>query len=429
MIEHKRKRCDQEEVDDLEYDLQNKRQRLQKNTMQIQQRKKKTQYHFFRNWRNGLRRQIGKGQNRTRINRTAETAVYNVLYEQLEAHERRWGDEGTGYFEGKRIQSKELRRIANQHLKSKGLPLIKSKETVRSWGKPRNKRSRQAKQHRGKGLWKRKRAEKKRSDIHINSHYNRAHVKNYTRLIFQNGSPYKEFSVRRAIDDKAYLRCGTSEGFSRPIHTPVQLSAENLQFRLPSSDYPQECGYVSPGVILLVNDMNEVEYKNTDRYVKEDVTVTVTCKPKLVYPNSATNWFNDLYRVRYLFAEEHQVAKTDLCDSQQSCDAVQENQDHAFDQTDSETKDSQVLGKQCQTYLSVIRDSLFQFEMMNITDDFIRCIERGDHQKRELLRIHVLSERLIKLMPTVAEVEDLRPQLQKILESLNKLKGENFCYP
>ena len=103
------------------------------------------------------------------------------------------------------------------------------------------------------------------------------------------------------MDDKAYLRCRTSKGFGRPIYTPDQLSEENLQFKLPFSDYPQECGYVSPRVILIVNNMKEVEYNETDRYVKDDVTVTVTCKPKLVYPSTSTNWFNDVYRIRYLY--------------------------------------------------------------------------------------------------------------------------------
>ena len=78
------------------------------------------------------------------------------------------------------------------------------------------------------------------------------------------------------MDDKAYLRCRTSEGFGRPIYTPDQLSGENLQFTLPSSDYPQECGYVSPRVILLVNNINEIEYNETERYVYDDVTVTVS---------------------------------------------------------------------------------------------------------------------------------------------------------
>lgn len=46
---------------------------------------------------------------------------------------------------------------------------------------------------------------------------------------------------------------------------------------------------------------------STDKFVREDVTVTVTCKPKKLYPSSATNWFNELYSVRYLFPEEHEL--------------------------------------------------------------------------------------------------------------------------
>ena len=348
-IERKRKRCDPDEISDLEFEMENKRRRLEK-----------------------LETDTGRAK--------------------LQAHDRRWGEEGTGYIEGKRIQGRELSRIANAHLKSKGLPLIKSLETVRSWGKPKNKRSRQAQQHRGRGLWKSKRAEKERADRHVNIHFNRAHVKNYTRLIFKKNSPYKRFSVRRAMDDKAYLRCGTSEGFGRPTNTPVQLSGENLQFKLPSSDYPQECGYVSPGVILLVNKMKEVEYNETDRYVKDDVTVTVTCKPKLVYPSTATNWFNDLYRIRYLCSEEHEVEATDSDETPEpASSSPQENhqsQQNASTSSKASSTDDQVT-KQC---LSVIRDSLFQFEMMNVKDDFVRATEGGDHQRRELMRVNVLVE-------------------------------------
>lgn len=438
-IQCKRRRCNQDEVDDLEFDIENKRQRLQKlktSAVQVQQKKRKKRYYFNR-WKSGLRRQLGKGKNRTRIDRSAETAVHSVLYETLKVHDRRWGDEGTGYIEGKRIQAKELRRIANTHLKSKGLPLIKSLETVRSWGKPRNKRSKQAKQHRGKGLWKCKRSEKKRSEQHVNIHYNRAHVKNYTRLLFKNSSPFKRFAVRRAIDDKAYLRCGTSEGFSRPLHTPVQLSGENLQFRLPSSDYPQECGYVSPGVILLVNDMNEVSYKDRDRYVKEDVTVTVTCKPKLVYPSTATNWFNDIYRIRYMYLEEHEL-ETEVHEAAKSDPSHPENNQSATINKRTSTEASEVeqqlpckekesegynLSKKCQICLSVIRDSLFQFEMMNVKSDFIRSAEGGDHQRRELLRVNVLLERLRKFLPMVAEAEGCIKQMEHLIEILQKLKG------
>lgn len=263
-LERKRKRCDPDVLHDLEFELQNKCQRLENLKSNTSRQTKRFKRRIFYSWKSGLRRQLGKNKGSTKIDRGAEKAVYNVLYEQLKAHERRWGDEGTGYLEEGRIQGRELRQIANNYLQAKGLPLIRSRETVRSWGKPRNKRSRQAMQHRGEGLWKTRRSEKKLSDRHVNIHYNRAHIKNYTRLIFKNDSPYRKFAVRRAMDDKAYLRCGTSEGFSRPIHTPFQISSESLQFKLPSSDYPQDSGYVSPGVILLVNNMKEVPYNGTD---------------------------------------------------------------------------------------------------------------------------------------------------------------------
>ena len=61
----------------------------------------------------------------------------------------------------------------------------------------------------------------------------------------------KDLALRICFDDKAYLKCGTSEGFSRPSHRPVQLTDTELQFQLPTSNYPESCGYITPGVILL----------------------------------------------------------------------------------------------------------------------------------------------------------------------------------
>ena len=153
--------------------------------------------------------------------------------------------------------------------------LIKSKETVRAFRKPRNKRSIQAKQHRGKWLWAYSKSEKKMRFRHINVHYNRAFVKNYTRLLFNGASLYLNRGVRIAIDDNAYLRCGTSEGFSRPLHKPLQLSDDTLKFQLPCSDYPKSCVYVSPGVMMTVNRMDCVDHHGVDRYSPADVTVSV----------------------------------------------------------------------------------------------------------------------------------------------------------
>ena len=160
--------------------------------------------------------------------------------------------------------------IFNRCLKEIGKKAIKSKETVRSWGKCRNKRYRQANQHRGQNLWAHLRPQKKLHRRHINVHYNRAHVKNDTRFSFASSNVVqgKHLVIRRAIDDKAYIRCGTSEGFSRPLHTPVQLNTGyDSHFKLPSANYPDPVGYVSPGVVLMVSDMKEEKHNGSDKFV------------------------------------------------------------------------------------------------------------------------------------------------------------------
>ena len=95
------------------------------------------------------------------------------------------------------------------------------------------------------------------------------------------------------MDDKAICVAGplkTSVG--RYIHrSRFHLKAFNLNY---PHQITQKTGFASPGVILLITNIKKVPYNGTDKIVREDVTVTVTCKPKKLYCSSATNWFNDL---------------------------------------------------------------------------------------------------------------------------------------
>ena len=209
--------------------------------------------------------------------------------------------------ESQRIQSREMRIITKTALKEQNERLIKSKETVRSFGKPRTKRSYQANNIEDNDFGhlkdQKKDAKPKR---HINIHYNRAF--NYTLLLFSKNSPLKEkkLALRITFDDKAYLQCNTSEGFSRPIHQPIQLTDLNLKFQLPTSDYPEKCGYITPGVILMVNDEEEIEFRGRDKFVPTDLTVAVTVKPRMVCSSNATNWETDRCATRLQFGNEHE---------------------------------------------------------------------------------------------------------------------------
>ena len=77
----------------------------------------------------------------------------------------------------------------------------------------------------------------------------------------------------------------------------LKLSDDTLKFQLPCSDYPQSCGYVSPGIVMTFNIMDSVDYYGDDRYSPSDVTVSVACKPKIIYPSDSTNWTNDQHEV------------------------------------------------------------------------------------------------------------------------------------
>ena len=299
-----------------------------------------------------------------------------------------------------------MQRIANRFLKKAGKKVVLSKETVRSWGKCRNKRSRQSKQHRGLNLWAHLRAEKKQQNKHINIHYNRAHIKSYTRFAFGRSSVVhgKNLVIRRAIDDKAYIRCGTSEGFCRPPHTPVLINTDpNSQFKLPTADYPDPVGYVSPGVILLVNNMKETEHKGSDKFVSDGVSIYVNCKPKHVYPSTATNWSNDLFLARYRSQYEHEIS---------------------FD------GNSCNLNKEClveiSPYLVAVRDSIFQFELMTIKEDYEKAAQGGDHLSRELLRVNILLKRL---GVAVSKFEEFKQQatIDKVMTDLSLLMEHLQC--
>lgn len=387
----------------------------------IELKRRIAQRHFY-SWKQSLKSQKGKNRGNYRIDRRAEKAIADVLEEQLKAHRRRWGDEGTGYLEsdGKRLHKRDKRRIANKFLAAHGKRLIKSSETVRSWGRCRNKRSRQAKQHRGRNFWSHVRSQKTFKQRHVNIHYNRAHIKNYTHLAFgDHMNCHRDLVVRRAIDDKAYVRCGTSEGFSRPVHCPLQNS--ETPFDLPSSDYPDSVGYVSPGVILIVKDIQEIEHQGTGTYKTTDQTVTVTCKPKYIYPSTATNWQNDLFAIRYLYREENEIKGDSVI--------TDEMPDHVV------------------SYLVWLRDSLQQYELMSLPEDYLRIVEGGDHLEREVRREGekvrrntVLNKRLQECLNVIAALDvsdvsshplgkEIKSKTEEVQRKVKEIRKCEFLLP
>ena len=85
--------------------------------------------------------------------------------------------------------------------------------------------------------------------------------------------------------------------------------------------------------------MKDFEHQGRDKFVPENVTVSVTVKPKKIYPSNVSNWENDRYVATLNFREEHEVSA--------SCGSILEITDAIW------------------KTLIFLRDSLFQFEIMN----------------------------------------------------------------
>ena len=92
------------------------------------------------------------------------------------------------------------------------------------------------------------------------------------------------------------------------------------------------------------------------KYVPGDVTFSFTSKPKICYPSNATNWASDLYTWRLLFRKEHEFAN------------------NFGDENSEELSEPD----EAASYMIFIRDSVLQFDLMTIQENYERITEGQD---------------------------------------------------
>ena len=130
----KRPRLSSELIEDEEFELELNRQRLEKIESDPLTTEGQIVRNKFKEWKNKINKtksQKGKKAGKYLIDRRAETSIYERLTEVAKARRRKHGEEGTSYIDEAfhRIQSREMRAIANIGLKQLNARLIKSKKT------------------------------------------------------------------------------------------------------------------------------------------------------------------------------------------------------------------------------------------------------------------------------------------------------------
>ena len=219
------------------------------------------------------RRKIGSQGAPRKIDDQDEEFLAKCIEDKATYHGRR---HNLVMYINRRVNSRDLLNITNFRLLQKGKKLIKSATTVYNRCKAKSSRSIQVSRHIGKGLMCFKKPPKAEDNENENTHFQRAHVKNVKMTLFSDTSNESgHYSFLHSIDDKAYIRPGTSESFSSARNIKI-LSLE----KLPKYDWPQALVYQIPGSHRVMTKESIRDKDGHEKLVTDIDNHTVFIRPK-----------------------------------------------------------------------------------------------------------------------------------------------------
>lgn len=108
----------------------------------------------------------------------------------------------------------------------------------------------------------------------------------------------------RSIDDKAYLRAGTSEGFAKTRNSQiVTLSAEEKARKLPKYDWLESKMYITPSTHRVFTQ-KPVAIDKGEKLLMENDRHFVIIRPKAYLDSLGNTWPNETERLRLVFLDD-----------------------------------------------------------------------------------------------------------------------------
>lgn len=301
------------------------------------------------------RRRLGAGPER-KLDSDDEEFLAKSIEEKATYHGRR---HDTVMYTNRRVKSADLLNIANFRLLQKGKRLIKSATTSWNRTKPRNKRSRQAKKHIGRGLFCTKKPPKTEDKQNVNTHHQRAHVKNVQRFLFSDKTKHnRKYCFAQSCDDKAYLRPGTSEGFEKTRNVKILTLASEGARQLPKYDWPEQMMYQTPSTHRILNKEG-IEVNGQEKLVSVGDEHFVFIRPKQIVNSGGTTWANETHRLRCEFPDSFEVQSDTL------------------------------ISKEIRSFASAIQEDVYLFRNMSEKGDIEKvtdslCCRYKEHEERRL---------------------------------------------
>ena len=396
-------------LDKVKDDIQNAKERLEttqslldpvstahKNA--IKQRKRRVAEQLMEDHRLKRRKLTSQGAPQL-IDTDDEEFIAKCIEDKATYHGRR---HNLVMYTNRRVKNQDLKAIANFHLQSRKKKLIKSSTTAYNRCKPKNIRSKQAKQHVGKGLFCCKKPPKAEDCDNENTHYQRAHVKNVKFAFFgKNSDANHDFCFMESTDDKAYIRPGTSEGFSNARSGKIfTLTDEERARKLPKYDWPEKLVYQTPAAHRIFTKESVMEGEEEKLVTKEDHHI-VFVRPKELIPSNGSTYKSETVRMRHEMVDIFEVNHT----------------------TCSTTKYSTLFRTSC----AITHDAAFLYHMMTMPEDLqkVTNVINCKHANYEKQRVAHLNLYLDKAVMSAAQIENpgekdifsnhLVPRIQDIL--------------
>lgn len=203
------------------------------------------------------------------------------------------------------MKARDLLGIANHHRRQAGKKAIKSAITVWNRSLARNKRSKQASNHIGKGLFCTSKPPKAEDMDNESTHHQRAHVRNVQQFLCENASD-RQYALIHSMDDKAYVRPGTSEGLEKTRKVRIiNLTGEGAK-QLPKYDWPEKLVYQTPSAHrIMTKKIDDIDGKK--RLVVEDDKHVVVVRPKAFVDSSGSSWASEIVRLRIMFPDMFEI--------------------------------------------------------------------------------------------------------------------------
>ena len=251
------------------------------------------------------RRKLGAGRP-GEIDEDEERFLLKAIEDMSPAHGRR---HDTVMYLHHRVKAKDMLKIVNYRRATKGKRPLKAVSTVLARGKPKRKHSIQAKRHLGQSLFCCKKPPKTEDNETELTHHQRAHVKNVIEDFCYN-EENRKYAFIKSMDDKAYVRPGTSVGLRDVKRAGIyQPSDSDAARKLPKYDWVNEEVYVTPSTHRIFTKKPE-KVGSKEAYVMTDDESFVFMRPKAHVGSSGTVWSSEDYELRANRPDLHEVSES-----------------------------------------------------------------------------------------------------------------------